>query len=77
MPNGLLRLFDKVTNNLLVNLQILGTFNIEENLNDTPSNMKIKAITNASFREEFEVNTIAYHEDTNSWWVIKSDESTF
>ena len=77
MPNGLLRLFDKVTNNLLVNLQILGTFNIEENLNDTPSNMKIKAITNASFREEFEVNTIAYHEDTNSWWVIKSDESTY
>jgi hypothetical protein len=77
MPNGLLRLFDKVTNNLLVNLQILGTFNIEENLNDTPSNMKIKAITNASFREEFEVNTIAYHEDTNTWWVIKSDESTY
>jgi hypothetical protein len=77
MPNGLLRLFDKVTNNLLVNLQILGTFNIEQNLNDTPSNMKIKAITNASFREEFEVNTIAYHEDTNSWWVIKSDESTY
>jgi hypothetical protein len=77
MPNGLLRLFDKVTNNLLVNLQILGTFNIEQNLNDTPSNMKIKAITNASFREEFEVNTIAYHEDTNTWWVIKSDESTY
>jgi hypothetical protein len=39
--------------------------------------MKIKAITNASFREEFEVNTIAYHEDTNTWWVIKSDESTY
>jgi hypothetical protein len=77
MPNGLLRLFDKVTNNLLVNLQILGTFNIEQNLNDTPSNMKIKAITNSSFREEFEVNTIAYHEDTNTWWVIKSDESTY
>jgi hypothetical protein len=77
MPNGLLRLFDKVTNNLLINLQILGTFNIEQNLNDTPSNMKIKAITNASFREEFEVNTIAYHEDTNTWWVIKSDESTY
>jgi hypothetical protein len=39
--------------------------------------MKIKAVTSNAFREEFEVNTVALHEDTNTWWVIKSDESTY
>jgi hypothetical protein len=77
MPNGTLRLYNKLNNALLVSLNILGTFNIEENLNETPSNMKVKVITNNTFREEFQVNTVAYHEDTNSWWVIKSDESTY
>jgi hypothetical protein len=77
MPNGTLKLYNKLTNNLLVSLDILSTFNIEENLNETPSNMKVKAITSNAYREEFEVNTIAFHEDTNSWWVIKSDESTY
>jgi hypothetical protein len=77
MPNGILRLYNKLNNATLVNLNILGTFNIEENLNETPSNMKVKVITSNTYREEFEVNTVAYHEDTNSWWVIKSDESTY
>jgi hypothetical protein len=77
MPNGTLKLYNKLTNALLVSLDILGTFNIEDNLNDTPSNMKVKVITSNIYREEFEVNTIAYHEDTNSWWVIKSDESSY
>jgi hypothetical protein len=60
-----------------VALDITGTFNIEDNLNDTPSNAKFKTITTNTYREEFEVNTIAYHQDTDSWWVIKSDESTY
>jgi hypothetical protein len=60
-----------------VSLDILGTFNIEDNLNETPSNMKVKVITSNTYREEFQVNTVAYHEDTNSWWVIKSDESSY
>jgi hypothetical protein len=77
MPNGTLKLYNKLTNALLVSLDIIGTFNIEENLNETPSNMKVKVITTDTYREEFQVNTIAYHEDTNSWWVIKSDESTY
>ena len=77
MPNGTLKLYNKLTNALLVSLDILGTFNIEENLNETPSNMKVKVITTNTYREEFQVNTIAYHEDTNSWWVIKNDESTY
>jgi hypothetical protein len=77
MPNGILRLYNKLNNIVLVSLNILGTFNIEDNLNETPSNMKVKAITNNTFREEFQVNTVAYHEDTNSWWVIKSDESSY
>jgi hypothetical protein len=77
MPNGTLKLYNKLNNNILISLEILGTFNIEENLNETASNMKVKVITNNAYREEFEVNTIAFHEDTNSWWVIKSDESTY
>jgi hypothetical protein len=77
MPNGTLKLYNKLDNTLLVSLDILGTFNIEDNLNETPSNMKVKVITSNTYREEFEVNTIAYHEDTNSWWVIKSDESSY
>jgi hypothetical protein len=77
MPNGTLKLYNKLDNTLLVSLDILGTFNIEDNLNDTPSNMKVKVITSNTYREEFQVNTVAYHEDTNSWWVIKSDESTY
>jgi hypothetical protein len=77
MPNGTLKLYNKLTNALLVSLDILSTFNIEDNLNETPSNMKVKVITSNTYREEFEVNTIAYHEDTNSWWVIKSDESSY
>jgi hypothetical protein len=77
MPNGTLKLYNKLTNELLVSLDILGTFNIEDNLNETPSNMKVKVITSDTYREEFQVNTVAYHEDTNSWWVIKSDESSY
>jgi hypothetical protein len=77
MPNGTLKLYNKLTNALLVSLDILGTFNIEDNLNETPSNMKVKVITSNTYREEFQVNTVAYHEDTNSWWVIKSDESSY
>ena len=77
MPNGTLKLYNKLNNTLLVSLDILGTFNIEDNLNETPSNMKVKVITSNVYREEFQVNTIAYHEDTNSWWVIKSDESSY
>jgi hypothetical protein len=77
MPNGTLKLYNKLDNTLLVSLDILGTFNIEDNLNDTPSNMKVKVITSNTYREEFQVNTVAYHEDTNSWWVIKSDESSY
>ena len=77
MPNGKLILFRKDNLSSFATLDIVGTFNIEENLNETPSNMKIKAVTSNAFREEFEVNTVALHEDTNSWWVIKSDESTY
>jgi hypothetical protein len=77
MPNGTLKLYNKLDNTLLVSLDILSTFNIEDNLNETPSNMKVKVITSNTYREEFQVNTVAYHEDTNSWWVIKSDESTY
>ena len=77
MPNGTLKLYNKQGNALLVTLDLLGTFNIEDNLNETPSNMKVKVITDNTYREEFEVNTVAYHEDTNTWWVIKSDESTY
>jgi hypothetical protein len=77
MPNGILQLYNKLNNEPLVSLNILSTFNIEDNLNETPSNMKVKVITTNTYREEFQVNTVAYHEDTNTWWVIKSDESSY
>jgi hypothetical protein len=77
MPNGTLQLYNKLDNSTLVTLDILSTFNIEDNLNETPSNMKVKVITTDAYREEFQVNTVAYHEDTNTWWVIKSDESSY
>jgi hypothetical protein len=77
MPNGKITLYNKITNDPLVELDIVGTFNIEDNLNDTPSNAKFKVVTSDTYREEFEVNTIVYHGDTDSWWVIKSDESTY
>jgi hypothetical protein len=77
MANGTLTLYNKLTNASYVDLVIQGTFNIEDNLNDTPSNMKIKTTTSSTYREEFEVNTVAYHEDTDTWWVIKSDTSTY
>jgi hypothetical protein len=77
MPNGKITLYNKITNDQLVELDIVGTFNIEDNLNDTPSNAKFKVVTSDTYREEFEVNTIVYHGDTDSWWVIKSDESTY
>jgi hypothetical protein len=77
MPNGILQLYNKLDNSTLVSLNILSTFNIEDNLNETPSNMKVKVITTDAYREEFQVNTVAYHEDTNTWWVIKSDESSY
>ena len=77
MPNGKLKLYKKSDNTLLADLDIVGGVNIEDNLNDTPSNMKVKTITSSTFREEFEVNTIAFHEDTNTHWVIKGDSSTY
>jgi hypothetical protein len=77
MANGTLTLWNKLSNTISVDLVIVGTFNIEDNLNDTPSNMKIKTITSATYREEFEVNTVAWHEQTDTWWVIKSDTSTY
>jgi hypothetical protein len=77
MANGKLILFRKDNFSSFATLDILGTFNIEDNLNETPSNMKVKTITSNLFREEFEVNTVVLHQDTNSWWVIKSDESTY
>lgn len=77
MPNGILELYNKLDNSPLESLNILSVFNIEDNLNETPSNMKVKVITTDTYREEFQVNTVAYHEDTDSWWVIKSDESSY
>ena len=77
MANGTLTLWNKLSNTISVDLVIQGTFNIEDNLNDTPSNMKVKTTTSSTYREEFEVNTVAWHEDTDTWWVIKSDTSTY
>jgi hypothetical protein len=81
MSQGQLWLFNKIKQSGFyrrnVALDIVNTFNMEENLNGTPSNMKVKVVTSNTYREEFEVNTIAYHPDTTTWWVIKSDTSAY
>jgi hypothetical protein len=81
MSQGQLWLFNKIKQSGFytrsVVLDIVSTFNMEENLNDTPSNMKVKVVTSNTYREEFEVNTIAFHPDTTTWWVIKSDTSAY
>jgi hypothetical protein len=76
MANGLLKIFNKLTN-VPTDFIIVGNFSIEENINEMPNNSKMKIITNGTYREEFEVNSVCYHEDTNSWWIVKADESTY
>jgi len=76
MANGSLTIYNKLTN-AGTDFSISGNFSIEENINEMPNNAKMKLITSSIYREEFEVNSVAYHEDTDSWWIIKSDESTY
>ena len=75
MPNGLLYGYNKLTNAQFTIGSINEPFSISDNLNDMPSNMKVKIVNNT--REEYQVNTICYHEDFNTWWVIKADTSTY
>jgi hypothetical protein len=89
MKNGQLWLFKPLKEEITISgstflgyprdvvLDIDGIINIEDNLNDAPSNMKVRAITSATYRENFEVNTVIYHQDTDTWWVIKTDTSTY
>lgn len=76
MKNGLITFFNKQTN-AQTNFDIVGGFSIEDNLNEMPNNLKLRLITSNTYREEFEINTVAYHEDTDTWWIIKSDTSTY
>lgn len=75
MPNGLLYGYNKLTNAQFTIGSINEPFSISDNLNDMPSNMKVKIVNNE--REEYEVNTICYHQDFDTWWVIKADTSTY
>jgi hypothetical protein len=77
MPNGNIILYNKNNNAVITTLNIIGVFSMEDNINGTPSNIKVKSITNSTFREEFEINTIAYQEDFDMWWVVKRDESSY
>jgi hypothetical protein len=76
MANGLLKIFNKLTN-VPTDFVIVGNFSIEENINEMPNNSKMKIITTNTYREEFEINSVAYHQDTNTWWIIKADESVY
>jgi len=75
MPNGKLFGYDKLTNAQFEIGLILEPFSISDNLNDMPSNMKVRIVNNN--REEYQVNTVCFHEDFNTWWVIKGDTSTY
>jgi len=76
MANGLLKIYDKITN-VAIDFPISGNFSIEENINEMPNNAKMKLITSNVYREEFEVNSVCYHEDTDTWWIIRGDESKY
>jgi hypothetical protein len=75
MTNGKLFGYDKLTNAQFEIGLILEPFSLSDNLNDMPSNMKVRIVNNE--REEYEVNTVCFHEDFNTWWVIKGDTSTY
>lgn len=67
--------FDKITNARFLIGEIENGFSIAENINGTPSNMK--AIVVNDEREEYQVNTIVYHDHTDTWWVINADTSLY
>lgn len=74
MANNLY-IFDKTTNVRSLVGEIVNGFSLAENINGTPSNMKA-IIVNAE-QEEYEVNSIVYHDHTDTWWVINADTSTY
>lgn len=73
--NGTLYGFDKLSNNIFTIGEIENGYSMEDNINEAPSNLKVR-ITNTE-KEEYQANTICYFEDTDTWWVIKSDTSTY
>jgi hypothetical protein len=75
MPNGKLFGYNKLTNAQFEIGLIIEPFSLSDNLNDMPSNMKVRIVNNN--REEYQVNTVCFHEDFNTWWVIKADTSTY
>jgi hypothetical protein len=75
MPNGKLFGYNKLTNAQFEIGLIIEPFSLSDNLNDMPSNMKVRIVNNN--REEYQVNTVCFHEDFDTWWVIKADTSTY
>jgi len=67
--------FDKLTNARFLIGEIENGFSFAENIDGTPSNMKLIIVSDE--KEEYEVNTICYHDHTNTWWVINADTSTY
>ncbi len=75
MPNGKLFGYNKLTNAQFEIGLIIEPFSLSDNLNDMPSNMKVRIVNNN--REEYQVNTVCFHEDFDTWWVVKADTSTY
>jgi len=67
--------FNKTTDARYLIGEIEDGFSIAENLNGTPSNMKVIIVNDE--QEEYAVNTICYHDHTDTWWVISADTSTY
>lgn len=67
--------FNKITNARFLIGEIENGFSLAENINGSPSNMKV-IVVNAE-REEYQINTIVYHDHTDTWWVINNDTSLY
>ena len=72
---GQLYYFDKETKVRTLFGSVIRTFSYEDNINETPSNTKIKIINN--IRKDLEPNTICWHDETQTWWVVKADKSVY
>lgn len=72
---GKLYYFDKNTKVRTLFGSVDKKFSFEENINETPSNVKINLVN--SVRNDLEVNTICWHDETNTWWVVKADNTTY
>lgn len=66
-------IYDKIAETSLGTFACSHTYSYADNLNEAPSGIKLKMYNGQ--RAPYDVNSIVYHDDTASWFVIKSDKT--